>query len=110
MRQPGIPPSRSATTSRVVRWIFRGSLTVGLPSRPTRSAARGNNAVGLVRIGNQIDDDLHVLLQSFRHRIRWRQTGERIGVVGGILEEIFGRRVAGERGIQRQNTKIRGRF
>ena len=44
IRQPGIPFSRSATVSRVVLRTLRGSLTVGLSSRSTRSAANGNNA------------------------------------------------------------------
>ncbi len=83
---------------------------VGLPSRPTSSAASGNSDSSLIRIGNQIDDDLHVLPHRLDVIFAGGKQSQRVGVVGGILEEIFGRRVAGKRGIQRQNTKIRGRF
>src|ERR1700722_16495366 len=43
-RHPAFPSSRPATLSRVVVWIARGSLIVGLSRRAVRSAASGSKA------------------------------------------------------------------
>ena len=82
-RQPGIPCSSSATASRVVRWILRGSLTIGLPKPVGEIGGQRQQGVGLVGIGDQVDDDLHVLLQAVGIEFAGGKQRERIGIVGG---------------------------
>jgi hypothetical protein len=67
-------------------------------------------SVGLIRIGNQIDDNLHVQFQGFDVILAGSEQGKCIGVVGNVLEEIFGWRIAGKRAVQCQDAKICGYF
>ncbi len=81
----------------------------GLPSRPARSAASGSTACGLVGVRDQVDDEIE---RAERRDLGPREIEQRqrVGVVAGVLEQIFGRRVAGERRIEREHAEIRRRF
>ena len=63
IRHPGIPVSKSATASRVVRWILPGWLTSTCQAVGQIGRHRQHRA-GLVGIGNQVDDDVYVLLED----------------------------------------------
>ncbi len=66
------------------------------------------HGAGLVDIRDQVDDDINALPEGLGVVGIVLEQGKRIGVMVGVLEQIFGRRVAAERRIKRQHAKSAG--
>ena len=65
---------------------------------------------GLVDIGDQVDDDIDALPEGLGVVALVLEQREGVGIIVGMLEQIFGRRVAAERRVQRQHPEIRRRL
>ena len=98
------------TASRVVRPILRGIVDDGLaeprgklrPPSAARLPAWSASEIKLTTTSKSpsaADDPARSVEQR-----------QRVGVVGRILEQIFGRRVAGERRVEREHAEIRRRL
>lgn len=79
----------------------------GLAETVRKLGGQRQNAGGLVDIGEQIDDDGDALLEGVGVVMVLFKQSERIGIVGRMLEQIFGRRIAAERRIEREHAEIR---
>ena len=64
----------------------------------------------LVDVRDQVDDHLNALFESLSAVDVRPEQREGVGIVGRILEQILGRCVAAERGVQCEHAKIRRRL